>query len=61
MCEVIDFKSKNVIADVMSVTEAESIVGEGIMYDELISTKEICADDSEIIEACDVLIAVRHT
>lgn len=61
MCKVIDFKNKNVIADVMSVDEAEAIVGEGLMYDELVSLKDICSDNSETVDACDVLIAVRHT
>lgn len=60
MCEVIDFKSKAVVASTMSVEDAEALVGEGLMYDELVSTKELCADDEKIVEACKVLLAVRH-
>ncbi len=60
MSEVIDFKSKAVIASTMSVEDAERLVGEGLMYDELVSTKELCAGDDKIVEACEVLLAVQH-
>ena len=59
MCDVIDFKTGDQIEKTMTVKEAEAIVGEGQMTDELISTRELCSDDPQIVEACDVLIAVR--
>ena len=59
MCAVFDFKSGRQIANTMTVEEAEAIVGEGQMVDELLSTRELCGDDPQIVEACDVLIAVR--
>ena len=59
MCDVIDFKTGDQIEKTMTVEEAEALVGEGLMIDELHSTRDLCSDDPKIVEACDVLIAVR--
>jgi len=56
MNTVIDMNTRTVIKSVMSVEEAEAIVGEGLMIDELNSTLALCVDDAEICEACGVLI-----
>lgn len=58
---VIDFQSKEQIANTMSVERAEFIVGGGLMLDELESIRENCNDDPNIVEACDVIISVRHS
>lgn len=59
MCTVIDFAARKKVKETMTVEEAEALVGEGMMMDELVSTRDLCSDDSQIVEACNVLIANR--
>jgi len=59
MCTVTDIKTRKQIAKTMTAKEAEAIVGEGQMVDELISTRDLCADDAQVVEACNILIALR--
>lgn len=40
----------------MDIAEAQHLVGEGLMFDEIMSTRDLCSDDPEIVEACDILI-----
>ena len=56
MCKVIDIKTRKVVAESMSIEEAQAIVGSDQMIDELHSTKGLCAEDAKIVEACGVLI-----
>ena len=59
MCIVTDFKTGKEIANTMTIEDAEAIVGEGQMVDELISTRDLCEDNPRIVEACNFLIALR--
>ena len=61
MCTILDFKTGKQITQTMTVERAEFVVGAGLMLDELESVREICSDDPNIVEACDVIIAVRHS
>lgn len=61
MCIVIEFKGRTTVAKVsMTVDEAEALIGEGLMYDELESLREL-SDDASVIEACDIILAARHS
>lgn len=59
MCDIFKLKTGEKIATTMTAKEAEAIVGEGQMVDELISTRDLCADDAQLVEACNVLISLR--
>lgn len=59
MAKVIDFSTgKQIETTQMTVKEAEGIVGEGLMIDELISTRTLCEDDPMVVEACNVLYSL---
>lgn len=61
MCKVIDIKTRKVVAESMTIEEAQAIVGGDQMIDELHSTQNLCADDEKIVEACGVLINALKT
>ncbi|MBC8342501.1 MAG: hypothetical protein H8E61_00795 [Bacteroidetes bacterium] len=58
MCKVINLNGE-VVKQTMTVEEAEALIGAGLMVDELNSTKDLCSDDDQIVEACEVLLANR--
>lgn len=59
MCDIYKLKTGEKIAKTMTAEEAEAIVGEGQMVDELISLRDLCSYDLQIVDACNVLIALR--
>lgn len=57
---VVDFNTRKIIdKGRMGVEEAEALVGQ-LTVDELLSTREICNDDPDIVEACSVLLDVTY-
>lgn len=61
MCKVIDISTRKVISESMTIEEAQVIVGGDQMLDELHSTKDLCAEDAKVVEACGVLIEALKT